>query len=60
MLSASTALSSFRSTFSSLRFSGSIVVFEKLLGVHFAQAFEPLDLHAAPADLDDLLQNLRE
>ncbi len=27
---------------------------EQLLGVHFAQAFEALDLHAAPSDLDDL------
>ena len=31
---------------------------EKLLRVHFAEAFEALDLHAAPADLDDLLVNL--
>ena len=33
---------------------------EQLLRVHFAQAFEALDLHAAPADLDDLLQDFRD
>ena len=31
---------------------------EEFLGVHFAQAFEALDLHPAPANLDDLLMDL--
>ena len=33
---------------------------EQLLRVHFAEAFEALDLHAATTDLDDLLQDLRD
>ena len=32
---------------------------EQFFRVHFAETFEPLDLHAAPADLQNLLKNLR-
>ena len=33
---------------------------EQLLGVHFAETFETLDLHSASADLHDLLQDFRD
>ena len=49
--SASTALSSLRSIFSSLRLSGFIVVSKSSFGVHFAQALEALDLDALLPDL---------
>ena len=58
--SASTALSSFRSTLSSLRLLGIHRGLEQLFGVHFAETFEALDLHAAPADLQNLLQDFRD